>query len=55
MNGAEDCPAVPADTCLARLTASDRPANVKVEQSEAIARWWREYEPSANDVVFTDA
>lgn len=47
--------AVPAATCLARLAASDRPGNVKVEQAAAIARWWSEYEPSVNDVVFTDA
>lgn len=43
--------AVSAETCLARLMASTRPANVKAEQAGAIARWWADYEPSARDLV----
>lgn len=38
--------AVPKAECLARLMASDRPEPVKAEQSEAISRWWLEFEVS---------
>jgi shikimate kinase len=44
--------ATPADVCLARLEADERrPAELKTTQRDAIRHWWREYEPSASDVV----
>lgn len=43
--------AVPADVCLERLMASDRPERVKVEQAEAIHRWWDQYEPWSEDTL----
>jgi predicted kinase len=43
--------AVPAEVCLARLEASDRPAEVKPEHARAIARWWAQYQPSPSDAL----
>lgn len=40
--------AVPAEVCLERLEASDRPPEVKERQARAIHEWWGSYEPSSS-------